>query len=260
MMPDDHLDDALRSLAAHAGRTGRLPNVPADVRQRGDKRRKRRYAGSAALGVALVGLLTAGIAVTQPNRGPQTGPPAAPPASAGPSTPPSATPTPTPSPAPPTTPAGTADPLLSGTREVTMVRVQASEGAVALDDGLMEVDDDSGRQRFVTKPLGGDLYQVLSYTRANNHPAADEPSCWQVYNPNSGRSLTVEGALCDPDNPAQRFTITAQGKGAYAISNQGAFLQFSPTKGLIMEELGDAPLLSTFRFVDVGPARTPAGG
>ncbi|MEV4629683.1 hypothetical protein AB0J90_25800 [Micromonospora sp. NPDC049523] len=258
MMPDDHLDDALRSLAAHAARTGRLPNVAADVRQRGDKRRKRRYAGTAALGVVLVGLLTAGIAVSQPNAGPQLGPPAGPPASAGPSTSPTASPTP--SSVPPTTPAGTADPLLSGTREVTIVRMQASEGAVALDDGLMEVDDDSGRQRFVPKPLGGDLYQVLSYPRANNHPAADEPSCWQVYNPNSGRSLTVEGALCDPDNPAQRFTITAHGKGVYAISNQGAFLQFSPTKGLILEELGDAPLLSTFRFVDVGPARTPAGG
>ncbi|WP_326559798.1 hypothetical protein [Micromonospora sp. NBC_01796] len=198
-----------------------------------------------------------------------TGSPADPTASAGPSVSSSATPTlaptaaVTPSSAPSSAappPANTSDPLLSGKREMTIVRVQATEGGLSLDGRLAEVDDDSGRQRFVATPLGGDKYLVKSYTRANNHPAADEPTCWQVYNPRSSEPLTVEGAACDPNNKAQGFTITAQGKGAYAISHESAFLQLSPSRGLILEELGDAPLLSTFRFVDVGPARTPAGG
>ncbi|HEV8174760.1 MAG TPA: hypothetical protein VGP91_14050 [Actinoplanes sp.] len=72
--------------------------------------------------------------------------------------------------------------------------------------------------------------------------------------------LTVQRAVCDTRNPDQRFTITAKGKRTYAISNSSAFLQYSPTRGLILEELGDAPLRSTFRFVDNGPARGLAGG
>ncbi|MEV4627394.1 hypothetical protein AB0J90_13995 [Micromonospora sp. NPDC049523] len=48
------------------------------------------------------------------------------------------------------------------------------------------------------------------------------------------------GALCDARNPAQQFTIIPNGKGSYGISNNSAYLQHSPTNGLIFEELGDA--------------------
>jgi hypothetical protein len=151
--------------------------------------------------------------------------------------------------------------VLSGKREVTIVRVQAFESGVSLLNGeLTEVDDDSGRQLFVPTPLGGHKYLIKSYARANGHPAADEPACWQVHNPHSTQSLTVEGAVCNAKNRDQQFTITAEGKNQYAISNQSAFLQYFPKSGLILEELGDAPLVSTFRFTDTGPARTPAGG
>jgi hypothetical protein len=151
--------------------------------------------------------------------------------------------------------------VLSGKREVTIVRVQAFESGLSLDIGeLVEADDDSGRQLFVPTPLGGDVYLIKAYDRPNGHPANDEPSCWQVHNPGTTESLTVEGAVCDAANPGQRFTITAGGGGAYAISNESAFLQYSPTSGLILEELGDAPLLSTFRIIDNGPARRAAGG
>ncbi|WP_326562043.1 hypothetical protein [Micromonospora sp. NBC_01796] len=163
-------------------------------------------------------------------------------------------------PAAPPAPAGAPSAELSGKREVTIVRAQASEGGVSLDDRLIEADDNSGRQLFVPTPIGGDKYLIKAYTRANNHPAADEASCWQAYNPGNGGSLTVEGALCDAKNPAQQFTIIPNGKGSYGISNNSAYLQHSPTNGLILEELGDAPLRSTFRFVDNGPARRPAGG
>jgi hypothetical protein len=151
--------------------------------------------------------------------------------------------------------------VLSGKREVTIVRVQAFESAVTLDNGeLTEADDDSGRQLFVPTPIRGNTYLIKAFDRPNGHPANDEPACWQVYNPNSTESLTIEGAVCDAKNPAQQFTITAQGKKTYAISNSSAFLQYFPDSGLILEELGDAPLVSTFRFVPAGPARTPAGG
>jgi len=156
---------------------------------------------------------------------------------------------------------GTTDPVLSGKREVTIVRVQAFESGLSLDNGrLVEVDDDSGRQLFVPTPLGGDRYLIKAYDKPNDHPANDEPACWQVYNPGTTEPLTVQGAVCDANNRRQWFTITAKGERTYAISNESAFLQHSPTRGLILEELGDAPLRSTFRFVDNGPARRPAGG
>jgi hypothetical protein len=157
-------------------------------------------------------------------------------------------------------PATAAGGVLSGEREVTIVRVQAFESALSLDGGaLVEVDDDSGRQLFVPNPIGGQKFLVESYGKRNGHPANDEPACWQVYQEGS-RPLTVEGAVCDATNPAQQFSITSLGNGTYAISNRSAYLQHSPTRGLILEELGDAPLRSTFRLIDNGPARPPAGG
>ncbi|MDG9676846.1 hypothetical protein [Micromonospora sp. DH14] len=261
-MPEQNLDDGLRSLAEEGARRGRLADA-AVVRQRGDAYRRRRHVASAAVGVAVVGLLGVGVAVGRPAAGPP--PPAASPTTAGPSasaptaptTPPS---TPSTSAAPPSSPTGTIDPVLSGQREITIVRVQATEGGIALDGQLTEVDDDSGRQLFVPTPLGGDAYLIKAYGRADNHPANDEPACWQATNLGNARSLTVEGAVCDANNPAQRFTITASGTNAYAISNRSAYLQHSKTNGLILEEVADGPVPSTFRLVDNGPARRPAGG
>jgi hypothetical protein len=149
--------------------------------------------------------------------------------------------------------------VLSGKRQVTIVRAQASESALSLTDRLVEVDDDSGRQLFVPTPLGNDRYLIKAYAKPNNHPAADAPSCWQVHNARTSAPLTVKAAPCDTKNPDQWFTITARDKQTYAISNASAFLQHSPTSGLILEELGYAPLRSTFRFVDNGTAPTVGG-
>lgn len=60
MEPDDTLDGALHGLARHARQTGRLAPVT-EVRRRGDIRRRRRQVATAALGVALVGALGAGV-------------------------------------------------------------------------------------------------------------------------------------------------------------------------------------------------------
>jgi hypothetical protein len=155
--------------------------------------------------------------------------------------------------------AGAGAAVLSGRRQVTIVRAQAFESGLSLTDRLVEVDDDSGRQLFVPTPLGQDRYLIKAYAKPSNRPAASEPACWQVHNPKTSEPLTVKAAPCDAGNRDQWFTITARDKQTYAISNASAFLQYSPTSGLILEELGDAPLRTTFRFVDNGPAPTFGG-
>jgi hypothetical protein len=64
-MADQNLSRGLTALAEHAGRTGRLA-VAADVRTRGDRRRHRRYAASAGLGLMVAAAFGAGIALGQP--------------------------------------------------------------------------------------------------------------------------------------------------------------------------------------------------
>lgn len=151
-----------------------------------------------------------------------------------------------------------AGPIFKGERQVAIVRAQASEGTLSLMDNgrLGEVDGDEGKSLFVLAPLGKDKYLIRTATP--DSATGGEPSCWKVYNPNTTASLTVRKAACDTRNAAEQFTVKASGKQngktTYAISNRSAYLQYFPQSGLIMEELGDAPLLSTFKIVDNGPA------
>ncbi|KXK63900.1 hypothetical protein AWW66_00130 [Micromonospora rosaria] len=150
------------------------------------------------------------------------------------------------------------DPVLSGTRRVTIVRVGAFESGLSLLDGgrLAEVDDDRGRQVFVPTPLGGQQFLVKSYYGGGT----GQPLCWRAHNPGNAQPLVVRGATCRADDPAQRFVITAAvGGGAreFVISNRSAYLRDSARSGLILEELGDADPFSSFRFNDTGPAPRP---
>ncbi|MET0495073.1 MAG: hypothetical protein ABW000_18275 [Actinoplanes sp.] len=226
-MPDRHLGDALRAVADQIERSGSLPDL-GDLYRRGRTRRRRRLVAATTLSV----LLITGTAVAQTEKNPQTNPPASP--------------TPAPS--------RSGDPLLEGKREVSIARTPKT--AVSMDGGfLTEVDDDSGRQLFLLTPLGGGEYLIKAFGPNINHPASDEPACWQVYR-EPGQPLTVQGAVCDPANPDQKFTIKTPTPQTYAISNAAAYLKRSPTGGLILgpSEPG------TFRFTDQGPARKPAGG
>ena len=201
---------------------------------------------TAVLGVVMVGMLTAGIAWTRLDHGA----PVSPFVSAGPST--SATPSASPS-------SSSGGGVLSGSREVTIVRVQATGSVVTLDDDdkLTEADDDSGRQLFVPTPVAKDTYIVKSYRPADGHPATDVPLCWQVLEPKNFGSLTIKGAACDPKKKSQHFTITTDDAGkTYDISSSLAYLQYAD-KGLILQEVGDGPLSTTFKLVDKGPARKP---
>jgi hypothetical protein len=64
-MPDLDLDRRLSELAADAGRSAPIP-AAADVRRRADRRRRGRYAGSAALGVLVAVAFGVGITLGQP--------------------------------------------------------------------------------------------------------------------------------------------------------------------------------------------------
>ncbi|MFC0097774.1 hypothetical protein ACFFKH_09555 [Micromonospora marina] len=229
-MPDSRIEDALRSLAGQAERFGQLPELT-EIHERSRARRRHRRVATATLAV----LLATGAVVVQPGNRPRT--------------------LPTIPATPPTTSSPTPDPVLAGEREVAIVRVTGS--ALSLDGGfLTEVDDDSGRQSFVPTPLGGGEYLIKAYGKRDGHPASDEPTCWRVYR-ETGQPLTVEGVVCDPDDPDQRFTITPQTPQTYAISNDSAYLRRSSGAGLVLD---DAPQPDTFRFTDRGPTRKPAGG
>ncbi|MFE7873770.1 hypothetical protein ACFUYE_25895 [Micromonospora humida] len=144
----------------------------------------------------------------------------------------------------------------TGTRQYTIVRVGSFEGGLSLTDSgrLAEVDDDQGRQLFVPTPLGGGKYLIKSYARTSAGPL-----CWRVHNPGNSQPLVVQAATCRTDDARQQFEIFAAAGStpSYLISNAGAFLRTSARSGLILEELGDAPPTSSFRFTDNGPA--PAG-
>ncbi|WP_428964794.1 RICIN domain-containing protein [Micromonospora fluostatini] len=284
MRSDRSLDDVLRALARH-GADGTVP-APVDVRRRGDVRRRRRHLASVALGAVLVGVLGGGTAVIRlsgapdpvpvgpavptttptPAPAPTTGPPTRGPTPAA-ASPPTGTSAPAsggPGPATRTTNGSTSgtpgtapsvDPGLAGQRQVTIVRAVDQAGALSLlDDGrLGEVDGDEGRRLFVLAPqnAGRHLIRVAE-------PAADlTDTCWEV-RASGSQPLRVVAAACAPEEPAQQFSVVRDGQRngepTYAISNRFAYLQFSPTRGLILEELGDAPLTTRFRLVDNGDA------
>ncbi|MEU7755070.1 hypothetical protein [Micromonospora sp. NPDC049171] len=159
----------------------------------------------------------------------------------------------------PTPPAGkpsptvATDPLLSGKREITMLRVQGSGNALELSGRLEEGGDTGGRVLFVPVPIGDDRYVIKAFGTKDDHPANDDPSCWAVNALDIEPELTIDAAICDVDDPIQRFTILAQGNGTYAIRSENRFLQHLAGNGLILKELGNRPLGTTFRFVDKGP-------
>jgi hypothetical protein len=148
-----------------------------------------------------------------------------------------------------------ADPILAGRRQVVIKPIPSTESIVAVDDRgrLTLTDGEAEFGLFVLAPVGDKF--LIKTAKAG---AGGEPSCLGIRN-NGSSPLTVEATACDTRRAGQLFTITRQraddrGRPTYAISNQGAFLQVFPRTGLIAEELGDAPLKTTYAFVDNGPA------
>ncbi|RZU49784.1 hypothetical protein EV385_1538 [Krasilnikovia cinnamomea] len=272
-MPEHDLDRGLAALARHAGHNGRLAPA-ADLRARADRRRKRRYAATGALGAVTAVALGVGIAAAQPHgAGPAPAPPAAP---ASPSR--SAIPTPS-SPAPSESTSRTATPptsgkpsrqdpaVLAGKRQVFLFVLhkgeEVPESVVAVtSSGRVGVTADYGdRALFVPVPTAPSSSEHLIKT--GKLTAGGEPYCLRVRG-NGSDPLTVVTAACDTRDPAQRFTFAEhgrdnQGRMTYAIRNGDAYLQWNPTgtSGLIAEELGDGNLDTTFVLIDRGAATLP---
>jgi hypothetical protein len=149
------------------------------------------------------------------------------------------------------------DSALTGLRRVIILPVPSFESILGIDENnnLEVMDADSSSGLFVFTPVG-DKYLI----QTANAGSGDEPDCMRV-KANGSSALRVGPTACDAGKANQLFTVTPDkkdGKGnqTYAISNRSAFLQVFD-EGLIAEELGDAPLATTFRLVDRGKANLP---
>ncbi|WP_127506362.1 hypothetical protein [Actinoplanes solisilvae] len=101
----------------------------------------------------------------------------------------------------------------------------------------------------------------LHHIRTAKAGYGGEPSCLGIRE-NGSNPLTVVAAACDTRRQGQLFRIRKAPEAAtdgYGISNQGAYLQISPERGLIAEKLSDAPLRTVYTFVDNGSAPSQPG-
>ena len=151
--------------------------------------------------------------------------------------------------------AAAADPILQGKRQVVIKPIPSFESIVGIDGKgrLNLIDGEAAYGLFVLSPVG-EKFQIKTAKPGDGKKAA----CIGIKN-NGSNPLTAVAATCDAKRAGQLFDITKQkakdnGRPTYAISNRGAFLQYFPRTGLIAEELGDAELLTTYSFVDNGPA------
>jgi hypothetical protein len=151
--------------------------------------------------------------------------------------------------------AAAADPILAGKRQVVIKPIPSFESIVAIDGKgrLNLTDGEAYYGLFVFSPVG-DKFQIKTAKPGDGKKAA----CIGVKN-NGSSALTAVAATCDTKRAGQLFTITKlkakdNGRPTYAISNASAYLQYFPRTGLILEELGDAELTTTYSFVDNGPA------
>lgn len=151
--------------------------------------------------------------------------------------------------------AAAADPILTGKRQVVIKPIPSFESIVAIDGkGRLNLTDGEAKfGLFVLSPVGK-KWQIKTAKAGDGKKAA----CVGIKN-NGSDPLTVVATKCDAKRAGQLFDITKlkakdNGRPTYAISSGGAFLQYFPRTGLIAEELGDAPLTTTYSFVDNGPA------
>nr|WP_221381564.1 hypothetical protein [Actinoplanes polyasparticus] len=150
-------------------------------------------------------------------------------------------------------------PILSGKRQVVIRPAQEAEGILAVDaQGRLNLTDGEAEHTlFVFVPVRDGLHQI----RTAKAGAGGEPSCMGIRS-NGSNPLTVVAAACDTRRAGQLFRVRkapeAEADG-YGISNQGAYLQISADRGLIAEELSDAPLRTVYTFVDNGAAPAQPG-
>ncbi|MBW6435678.1 hypothetical protein KZ829_18205 [Actinoplanes hulinensis] len=155
--------------------------------------------------------------------------------------------------------AANGDPILAGKRQVVIKPIETTESIVVLEKGkLTTTDGEAEHSLFVFTPHNGKY--LIKTAKAD---AGGEPSCLGIKS-NGSNPLTVVSAACDSSRAGQLFTVEPVGKKdgsgrpIYSISNGDAFLQLSDRYGVIAEELGDAPLATTYALVDNGPSILPS--
>ncbi|MFG1914944.1 serine/threonine protein kinase [Micromonospora sp. NPDC048898] len=162
----------------------------------------------------------------------------------------------TPAAAPSTgSPSAAADPteaILAGQRRILLHVVEIDRDLSLPSHGELETGDGTGKEAlFVLEPVGVDFM-----IKSVNPEIAHRP-CLGVKRDAEGEKSLV-GADCRPTK-ATLFAISREGRDdkgrtSYAIVNdEYGPVQWSPTrKEIFVEFLGDAPLDTTFSFVDRG--------
>lgn len=106
---------------------------------------------------------------------------------------------------------------------VTIVPVDGFEGGLTLEDeGLSMTDDDSGRQLFTFKSLGGDLYQV----KAKDSSGELKPLCWRAPDQDEISPSPIVSGKCDTGDENLEFAISKAGDG-YVISRENGELKLN---------------------------------
>jgi hypothetical protein len=272
----DDFEHGLAALAEHGHRTGRMETAAA-LRERGDRRRRRRYAATAAFGVVLAGALGAGIALAQPRN---TTPTPVAPASTSPSPAPSpsAAPSRTPSSPPSTTPTSKAPPssppagsgsggVLSGSRQLFVFVLdngaEIPDTVLAVtESGRLDVTADYGdRALLVPVPTAPGSKKYL--VKTGKLRSGGEALCLQVQN-NGSDPLTLVTKACDTSEKDQLFAFEENGRDnqdrmTYRIQVNGVYMHYSPDGqfGLIVEESGEGDDLTSFVLIDRGKATLP---
>ncbi|GIF11352.1 hypothetical protein Ate01nite_13840 [Actinoplanes teichomyceticus] len=227
------------------------------------QRAARRRPGLLALTTAGVVLLTAaGVAVARYlPRGTDAG--ADPGAAASSDTSPGATPG---SPAQATASLSAAErfaSIMRGTRR-TLIHIAEADRDLALDSDYTEVTAGNGtgaKSEFALVPVGVDFL-----IRSLHDPAAERETCLgvKIIPDESARLVAAECAT----TKATVFSLLRapetddKKRPTYWIYNEAyGYVQWSPAdRVLFVEEVGDAPPLSTFSFVDRGPLPSPSPG
>ncbi|MEU4476230.1 RICIN domain-containing protein [Micromonospora sp. NPDC023888] len=227
--------DELTAIVDEVRRVTTLPPAQT-LRQRGDKRRRRRMTVAAA-GLALLAG-TAGVAVlTAPGGTPDLG---AGPASTVPSSPvvPSET-----------AAAGPQD-ILGGRRQVRIVLPGMGGAALAIDDGGDQVRASTDRASddralWVLRP-DGDRFQIVLAAP----PRADQVCMTVVHDAAPG---SVRGRTCDATASTQRFRIEQVADGSYSIFQGKRYVQVVDGTNALVPDLPEG-LTTTYEFEDRGPA------
>ncbi|MCZ7436914.1 protein kinase [Micromonospora sp. WMMC241] len=280
--------DGLLTTASPSGDAGRLPNAraavtpgaagaatarpPADAAGDGDapdpdpgaaerRRRRRRLVGLVAGAVVVAALVPAalfGSDLLPDGTGSEpagVGSPAASATTAGAPTPGGSPSTSPASRTPSRSPSATADrtrAMLAGQRRLLLHVVQADRDLSLPFDGELTVGDGTGRDAlFVLEPVGVD-YLIKSV-----NPDISHRPCLGV-KLDAERNASLVGTECEP-TAATMFGILREGKDdkgrtSYAIvSDRYGLVQWDESRREIyVQELGDAPIDTTFSLVDRG--------